>query len=74
MTTNTALSPLAPGAGPLAALAVRGGLGLAGWGLRLASRRNDRARQLGRLEARAAARQALAERDALTARATTRLL
>ena len=72
--TNATLSPLAPGAGPLAALAVRGGLGLAGWGLRLASRRNDRERQLDRVQARAAARQALAERDLLTSRATTRLL
>ncbi|MFF2273115.1 hypothetical protein ACFVTX_12615 [Agromyces sp. NPDC058136] len=72
--TNATLSPLSPGAGPLAALAVRGGLGLAGWGLRLASRRNDRDRQLGRVEARAAARQALAERDALLGRANTRLL
>ncbi|GAA1775406.1 hypothetical protein [Agromyces lapidis] len=72
--TNATLSPLAPGAGPLAALAVRGGLGLAAWGLRLASRRNDRERQLDRLEARAAAQRALAERDAQFGRATTRLL
>ncbi|MCD5347514.1 hypothetical protein PX701_14880 [Agromyces sp. H3Y2-19a] len=72
--TNATLSPLSPGAGALAALAVRGGLGLASWGLRLASRRNDRERQLDRLEARTAARRALAERDALTGRATTRLL
>lgn len=72
--TNATLSPLSPGAGALAALAVRGGLGLANWGLRLASRRNDRERQLDRLEARTAARRALAERDALTGRATTRLL
>ncbi|UOQ89579.1 hypothetical protein MUN74_01280 [Agromyces endophyticus] len=53
---------------------MRGGLGLAGWGLRLASRRGDRGRQLDRLEARATARRALAERDALMGRATTRLL
>lgn len=72
--TNATLTPLSPGAGALAALAVRGGLGLAAWGLRLAGRRNDRERQLSRLEARAAARQALAERDALLGRANTRLL
>lgn len=72
--TNATLSPLAPGAGALAGLAVRSGLGLASWGLRLASRRNDRERQLDRFAARSAARRALAERDALSARTTTRLL
>jgi len=61
MTTAT----LSPGAGRLAGLAVRSGLGLAGWGLRRASRRTDRERLLDRAEARAAAARALAEREEL---------
>lgn len=60
---NTAL--LSPSAGLLSGWAVRGGLTLAGWGLARAARRTDRDRLLRRLEARAAAEAALAERDAL---------
>jgi hypothetical protein len=62
MTMNTAL--LSPRTGILAGLAVRSGLSLAGWGLQRAARRTDRDRLLRRLEARAAAEAALAERDA----------
>jgi hypothetical protein len=61
MTMNTAL--LSPRTGLLEDLAVRSGLGLASWGLQRASRRNDRDRLLRRLEARAAAEAALAERE-----------
>lgn len=63
----TAYSPsrLTAGSGLLAGLAVRGGLGLAGWGLRRATRRADRDRQLDRHESLLLAEQALAERDAL---------
>ncbi|ANJ27473.1 hypothetical protein [Agromyces aureus] len=61
MTTAT----LSPGSGAIAALAVRSGLGIAEWGLRRAARRNDRARLVARLEARAIAASALAERDAM---------
>ncbi|MFD4421710.1 hypothetical protein ACFWN7_09425 [Agromyces sp. NPDC058484] len=64
---NTAT--LSSGSGILADWAVRGGLSLAGWGLQRATRRNDRDRQLGRLDARAAAEAALEERDALIRRA-----
>ncbi|MCD2440895.1 hypothetical protein LQ757_01270 [Agromyces sp. SYSU K20354] len=60
---NTAT--LSPGSGVLASWAVRGGLSVASWGLQRATRRTDRDRQLSRLEARAAAEAALAERDAL---------
>jgi hypothetical protein len=62
MTMNTAL--LSPNTGLLAEWAVRSGLGLASWGLQRATRRNDRDRLLRRIEARAAAEAALAERDA----------
>ncbi|GAA1945349.1 hypothetical protein [Agromyces allii] len=61
MTTAT----LSPGSGALASLAVRSGLGIAEWGLRRAARRNDRDRLAARLEARATAAAALAERDAM---------
>jgi hypothetical protein len=61
MTMNTAL--LSPDTGLLAEWAVRSGLRLAGWGLQRAARRNDRDRLLRRLEARAAAEAALAERE-----------
>ncbi|WP_350347030.1 hypothetical protein ABIQ69_10305 [Agromyces sp. G08B096] len=54
-----------PASGVLAGLAVRGGLRLAGWGYRRASRLSDRERQLSRLEARRLALAALAERDDL---------
>ena len=54
-----------PRAGLLSGLAVRSGLGLASWGLARQTRRTDRDRLLRRLEARAAAEAALAERDAL---------
>ena len=60
---NTAA--LSPGSGLVAGWAVRTGLDLAGWGLRRATRRTDRDRILTRLEARAVAESALAERDAL---------
>ncbi len=63
------LAALSPGSGMLAGWAVRGGLGLASWGMRRASRRTDRDRQLNRLAARAAAEAALAERDLLIRRA-----
>lgn len=56
---------LSPGSGLVAGVAVRTGLGLAGWGLRRARSRGDREQQLTRLEARAVAAQALAERDEL---------
>ena len=62
MTMNTALP--SPRTGMLADWAVRSGLSLAGWGLQRATRRHDRDRLLRRLEARAAAEAALAERDA----------
>ncbi|QEO13335.1 hypothetical protein FLP10_02065 [Agromyces intestinalis] len=58
-------APLNPGSGVVAGWAVRSGLGLATWGIRRASRRTDRDRQLDRLAARAAAEAALVERDAL---------
>jgi len=61
---NTALLS-SPGSGLLSGWAVRSGLGLASWGLQRATRRTDRDRQLRRLEARAAAGAALAERDAI---------
>jgi hypothetical protein len=61
MAMNTALLPRS---GMLAGWAVRGGLGLATWGLQRATRRTDRDRVLRRMEARAAAEAALAERDA----------
>ncbi|MBM7504428.1 hypothetical protein ACFPER_13135 [Agromyces aurantiacus] len=64
---NTAI--LSPGSGLVAGLAVRTGLDLAGWGLRRAARRTDRDRLLSRIEARAAAEAALAERDELIRRA-----
>jgi hypothetical protein len=67
MTMNTALlSPdtRMPRTGMLADWAVRGGLSLASWGMQRATRRNDRDRLVRRLEARAAAEAALAERDA----------
>ncbi|UOE44718.1 hypothetical protein [Agromyces larvae] len=57
--------PLNPGSGVVAGWAVRSGLGLATWGIRRASRRTDRDRLLDRIEARAVAEAALAERDAL---------
>ncbi|WP_394551621.1 hypothetical protein ACDF64_12190 [Agromyces sp. MMS24-JH15] len=56
---------LSPGSGLVAGVAVRTGLGLAGWGIRRARRLADRDLQLSRLEARAVAMQALAERDEL---------
>ncbi|HEX6364692.1 MAG TPA: hypothetical protein VF000_00965 [Agromyces sp.] len=59
---NTAL--LQPRSGMLAGWAVRSGLVLATWGLQRATRRTDRDRLLRRIEARAAAEAALAERDA----------
>ena len=62
MTMNTAL--LSPRSGILAGWAVRSGLGLASWGLQRASRRTDRDLLLRRLQARAAAEAALADRDA----------
>ncbi|MGX5694930.1 hypothetical protein ACWKWP_01920 [Agromyces soli] len=62
--TTTSL-PLSPGSGRLADWAVRGGLGLAGWGLRHARRRTDRGRRLDRHESRLVAARALAERDEL---------
>jgi hypothetical protein len=49
----------------LADWAVRSGLRLAAWGLQREARRTDRDRLLRRLEGRAAAESALAERDAL---------
>jgi hypothetical protein len=58
---NTAL--LSTRSGVLADWAVRCGLALAGWGLQRATRRTDRDRLLRRLDARAAAESALAERD-----------
>ncbi|KRE26252.1 hypothetical protein [Agromyces sp. Soil535] len=61
---NTALLS-SPGSGLLSGWAVRSGLGLASWGLQRATRRTDRDRLLRRLEARAAAEAALAERDAI---------
>lgn len=63
--TTYSPSRLTAGAGLLAGWAVRGGLGLAGWGLRRATRRADRDHQLDRRQARLLAEQALAERDAL---------
>ncbi|GAA1845192.1 hypothetical protein [Agromyces salentinus] len=56
---------LSPPSGVLAALAVRGGLSVAEWGLRRAARRNDPELLRRRLEARALAEAALAERDAM---------
>lgn len=65
MTMNTALlSPSTPGTGLLSGWAVRSGLTLASWGLKRATRRTDRDRLLRLLQARAAADDALAERDA----------
>ncbi|RZS67674.1 hypothetical protein EV187_0095 [Agromyces ramosus] len=69
---NSAL--LSPRTGFLADWAVRSGLGLASWGLQRAARRNDRDRLLRRLEARAAAEAALAERDAAHRASTYGLL
>lgn len=60
---------LSPGSGRVAAWAVRTGLDLAGWGLRRARRRTDRDRVLARIEARAVAAAAIAERDELMRRA-----
>jgi hypothetical protein len=60
---------LSPGSGLIAAWAVRTGLDLAGWGLRRARRRTDRERVLTRVEARAVAAAAVAERDELIRRA-----
>lgn len=57
------------GAGMIAGWAVRTGLDLAEWGLRRAARRTDRERLMRRVEARAAAEAALAERDDLIRRA-----
>jgi hypothetical protein len=54
---------LSPVPGRLSEWAVRAGLGLARWGRRRAARRTDRERQLQRLAERAAADEALAERD-----------
>lgn len=59
---NTAL--LSSRTGMLAGWAVRSGLSLASWGLQRAARRTDRDRLVRRLEARAAADAAMAERDA----------
>lgn len=59
---NTAL--LSSRTGMLAGWAVRSGLSLASWGLQRAARRTDRDRLVRRLEARAAAEAAMAERDA----------
>jgi len=56
---------LSPGSGAVAALAVRSGLGIAEWGLRRAARRNDADRLQAKVEARAIAAAALAERDAM---------
>ena len=53
------------GSGLIAGWAIRTGLDLAGWGLRRATRLTDRERIISRLEARAAAETALAERDAI---------
>ncbi|WP_022893478.1 hypothetical protein [Agromyces subbeticus] len=67
LSPDTALSGttgLSRNAGLLADWAVRSGLRLARWGMQRAARRNDRDRLLRRLEARAAAETALAERDA----------
>ena len=69
---NTAL--LSPDSGLLSGWAVRSGLSLASWGLQRATRRTDRDRLLSRLEARAAAEAALAERDALIRSAAFRPL
>ncbi|MGW9630349.1 hypothetical protein ACWGST_06565 [Agromyces sp. NPDC055520] len=56
---------LSPDARLLSGWAVRSGLGLASWGLQREARRNDRDRLQRRIEARATAEAALAERDAL---------
>ncbi|HEY9366196.1 MAG TPA: hypothetical protein VIP55_06150 [Agromyces sp.] len=56
---------LSPDSGLLSGWAVRSGLGLASWGLQREARRNDRDRLLRRIDARATAEAALAERDAL---------
>jgi hypothetical protein len=56
---------LSPDSGLLSGWAVRSGLGLATWGLRREARRNDRDRLQRRIDARAIAEAALAERDAL---------
>ena len=68
---NTALP--SSGSGLLSGWAVRSGLCLASWGLQRATSRTDRDRVLRRLEARAAAEAALAERDALIRNAALRL-
>ena len=60
---NTEL--LSPDSGLLSGWAVRGGLGLASWGMQRAARRTDRDRLQRRIEARAAAEAAVAEHDAL---------
>jgi hypothetical protein len=72
MTMNTAL--LSPNTGILAEWAVRSGLTLASWGMQRAARRNDRDRLLRRIEARAAAEAALAEREATFRSSTYGLL
>ncbi|KQZ07393.1 hypothetical protein BJY17_000261 [Agromyces hippuratus] len=56
---------LSPDSGLLSGWAVRSGLSLASWGLQRAARRNDRDRLQRRIDARATAEAALAERDAL---------
>ena len=56
---------LSPDSRLLSGWAVRGGLGLASWGLQREARRNDRDRLQRRIDARATAEAALAERDAL---------
>ena len=56
---------LSPDSGLLSGWAVRSGLSLASWGLQREARRNDRDRLQRRLDARATAEAALAERDAL---------
>lgn len=54
---------LSPVSGRLSEWAVRAGLGLARWGRRRVVRRTDRDHLLRRLAERAAAEEALAERD-----------
>jgi hypothetical protein len=64
---------LSPKSGVLAGLAVRGGLKLAEWGLRRAALRTDRDLIERRMQARALAEAALAERDALIRRSASQL-
>jgi hypothetical protein len=54
---------LSPVSGRPSEWAMRAGLGLARWGRRRAARRTDRDRLLRRMDERAAAEAALAERD-----------